>query len=136
MQNDILQDFVVVEYRDNKRIQIIHVNDITRQGVDAYINVIQTELVDREETTLRTVQKFTKLGTAISPYFLARLKEFSGDNLRKDTHGRVAIVTSMDIFRLMINPVAKIFLRENNKLAIQFFKTVDEAVEWVSDYEV
>lgn len=132
--NDPTQ-FVTVEYRDNNRIQIININDMTRKAVDAYVEIIKTEIINREEALVLSVHNYYKVGGIISPYFLGRMKEFGGDDRRTDTYGRVAVVTSADIFRLLLNPVVKIFSLSNKKLAIQFFTTVDEAVAWVSEYE-
>jgi hypothetical protein len=135
MSNNVSTHLVTVEYRDNNRIQIIHVNNMTRQTVDAYIEIIRTEIVNREASFLLSVHDYSNINNIVSPYFLGRLKELASDNLRPDLFGRAAIVTSIDLFRLLFNPVVKIFSRNNNGITIQFFNSVDEAIEWVSEYE-
>lgn len=135
MSNNDLKQLVTVEYRDNARIQIININDMTRKAVDAFIEVIKTEMINREESLVLSVHNYDKVGSIVSPYFLGQMKEIGGDDRRTELYGRVAVVTSVDIFRLLLNPVVKIFTLSNKKLAIQFFATVDEAVEWVSEYE-
>jgi hypothetical protein len=135
MNKDITQDAVSVEYRDNNRIQIVYINGMKREAVDAYMEVIQTEIVEKESSLLLSVHDYSNVGGIITPYFIGRLKEFSGDNMRTDTYGRVAVVTSADLFRMMFNPIVKMFSRGNRKLPIQIFQTVDEAVQWVSEYE-
>ena len=137
MDNNIKAELIEVEYRDNNRIQVIRINSMTRDAVDAYVEVLKAQTVEEGEAPLAlSVHDYSNVGGTVSPYFLGRIKnEFSGDNLRADGHGRVAVVTAVNLFRLMLNPLVKMFSRGNNKLAIQFFSSVDEAVEWVSAYE-
>lgn len=135
MHNDISNDLVSIEYRDNNRIQVIHINSMTREAVNLYINLIQTEIVSRESPLLLSVHNYQNVGGMVSHYYMERIKEFSGDKIRKDSHGRVGVVISNDLFRIMINPIIRIYARHIMKLAIQFFTSVDQAVEWVAEYE-
>jgi hypothetical protein len=132
--NSKLTELVTIEYRNNNRVQIVHLNSMTRQAVDEYVEVIRAEVVERKTALIRSVQNFTSPISIISPYFLGRLKEFSGQT-RTDSHGRVAVVTPVDLFRFMLNPLVKLFSQGSDKLTIQFFKSLDEAVNWVSEYE-
>ena len=94
MHNDISNDLVSIEYRDNNRIQVIHINSMTREAVNLYINLIQTEIVSRESPLLLSVHNYQNVGGMVSHYYMERIKEFSGDKIRKDSHGRVGVVPS------------------------------------------
>jgi len=135
MHDDISQDHVSVEYRDNNRIQVVHINSMRREAVDMYIEIIQTEIVSRELPLLLTVHNYTNVGGMVSPYYMKRIKEFSGDKIRRDSHGRVAVVISNELFPILINPIIKTFTRNIRKLTIQFFTDINQAIKWVSEYE-
>ncbi len=127
---------VEVEYRDNDRVHIIHINGSRREHVDAYVEAIHSEIISREDTLLLSIHNYTSLGGMISPYFLGRIKELSQPEFqRKDLVGRVALVHPAEMFRILFNPIVNIFIRNNNTLSIQFFNELEDAVSWVSEYE-
>lgn len=126
---------VEIEYVDNNRIQVLHLNGVSRDAIDEYMRLIQSEMLDMEGSLLLSVHDYSQIGGTITPYFIGRIREVAANNTRTDMYGRVAMVTSMDIFRLLMNPLMKVFSRENHKVAIKFFSTVDEAVSWVSTYQ-
>ncbi len=135
MNQEIPQEPITIDYREDGRILVIQINGMTREAVDAFIETIQTEIVDVDSSLLLTVIDYTNTGGMVSPYFIGKMKNITGDQIRRDMRGRAGVVTSVDLFRLVFNPVVKMFSRDNKNLTIQFFKTVDEAVEWVSEYE-
>lgn len=128
-------DYVEVEFWDNNRVQIMRLNDIKRQAVDDYIRIVEEEIIGIEGSLLLTVQDFTNLGSSITPYFIGRITNLSKEGTRPDLEGRIAIVTKMDIFRFVFNPVAKAITRVNNKIELRFFSDVDKATDWVSAYQ-
>lgn len=134
---NIQNQLVTSEYREvnQKQIHIIHVDDFSRQGVDEYIEIVKAEILAKDDTLLLSIHNYAKLGGIITPYFLGRAKQLAAENERADMVGRVGMVTTMDIFRILMNPLMKIFARENNKVTIKFFTSLDEAVQWVSEYD-
>lgn len=134
---NIQNQLVTSEYREvnQKQIHIIHVDDFSRQGVDEYIEIVKAEILAKDDTLLLSIHNYAKLGGIITPYFLGRAKQLAAENERADMVGRVGMVTTMDIFRILMNPLMKIFARENNKVTIKFFTSIDEAVQWVSEYD-
>jgi len=136
-QDQLSNQLVTSEYREVNRnqIHIINIDDLTRQGVDEYIKIVEDEILAKEDTLLLSIHNYAKLGGMITPYFLGSAKKLADKNTRTDMYGRVGMVTTMDIFRILINPLMKIFARENNKVEIKFFTSLDEAIQWVSEYE-
>jgi len=112
--------FVDVEHRDNNRIQIMRLRDVTRKAVDDYIEIVNREIIRKEDSLLLSVQDFTQLGRSITPYFIGKITELSKEGARPDLYGRIAIVTKLDVFRFVFNPVAKIITRVNNKVEVGF----------------
>jgi len=135
MSDQPSNQLVEIEYRKNKQMHIIHVNSMIRAAVDEYVEIINKEILQRETDLLLSVHDYSKLGGAISPYFLGRMREFSNVNRRNKTIGRVALVTNMDMFRLLFNPIVKMLSKFSDDLAIRFFSDLDEAVQWVAEYE-
>lgn len=135
MTNLTTQQYVEVEYRDNKRIHIIHINGSRREHVDGYIEAIHSEIVSKEDNLLLSVHNYTSLGGMISPYFLGRIKELAQPEFQRDDFvGRVALVHPADMFRVLFNPIVSIFTRRSTTLTIQFFNDLEEAVAWVDAY--
>lgn len=136
--SDTQNQIATSEYREvnGKQIHIIHVADFSRQGVDEYIQIVKDEILAMEGNLLLSIHNYAKLGGIITPYFLGRAKQLAAENQRTDMVGRVGMVTTMDIFRILMNPLMKIFARENNKVTIKFFTSLDEAIQWVSEYEI
>lgn len=129
---------VNVDYRNGKQIHIIHMNGSRREDVDAYIDAVITEVIQNPEKVLLSVQNYSKIGGMLSPYFLGRVKEFTKpDTPLHDRVGRVALVQSTDMFRILFNPVVSMFKRAvNDKLEIKFFNNLDDAIAWVEAYEI
>lgn len=136
MSKQTLEKMVEVEFYDNGRIHIIHVNGMTRAAVDGYVDAVNRLMVESDDTLLLSVQNFAKLGGLISPYFLGRMKQIATETSSgRDVHGRVALVNSSDAFRLIFDPLLKLFSRTNQELDIRFFNKIDDAMQWVSDYQ-
>ena len=128
-------DYVDVEYIDNNRVQIMRLYSVTRQAVDEYIAIVEDEIIGIEGSVLLTIQDFTQLGRSITPYFVGKITELSKERERPDLEGRIAIVTNMDIFRFVFNPVAKLITKVNDKIELRFFTDMTIAAEWVSAYQ-
>lgn len=136
MTKSSVEKLVEVEYHDTYDVQIIHINSMTRAAVDTYVEVIKRDMVEREDSIFLSVQDYSKAGGMVSPYFLGRMKEFSAPEYdRIDAVGRVAVVNSMDIFRLLLNPLMRVISRGSHNLELKFFSDLEDAVSWVSEYE-
>ena len=135
MHNDISQNLVSVEYRDNERIQILKINSITREAVDAFAELIQTEIIDKELSSLQIIYDVRNVGGMVTPYFVKQVQGFGSHKVIVNGQGRIAAVISTELFRVMINPLVRFVMRNNLKLTIQFFSDFDQAIKWVSEYE-
>ena len=134
MHNDISQNLVSVEYKDNNRIQIFKINSMTREAVDTFVETIQTEYIDKDGQVILAIHDFRNVGGVITPYFVNQVQEFSRNEVIINSRGRAAVLISTDVFRVMINPLVKIFMLKSN-FAIKFFTNFDQAVNWVAEYE-
>jgi|GEM_PF-1862369 len=136
MNNPVVATNVEIEYRMDGLLHIIHVNKMKRDAVDAYIDAINSEIMEREDSLLLSVHNYTHLGGMISPYFMGRLKEFNApEKQRDDMYGRVALVNPAKAFQILFNPLLKLFSRNNTKLPIRFFDDLEDAVQWVMEYD-
>lgn len=128
---------IEVEYRDNNRIQIIHVHNMTRAAVDAYAELLQEEIIKSQDKPSLVVHNYASVRGFLSPYFIGRVREIASNSelpIHK-INGRIGLVTTMDMFNVLFNPILRGVSQNVTKVNVKFFRTVDEAVEWVSQYQ-